>query len=317
MEKDSRPNILLITTDQQRFDTINAAGYSYAITPSLDALAADGIIYRNAYSPNPACIPARHNILTGLTARFHTFSKNYFNNETQIPEGIPTFPRILSDAGYDTAAVGKMHFSPARRSNGFNHLLTMEEIPYYLEDDDYLQYLGNENIPVLSPHGVRHCLYMRPQESIVPERNHGSRWVADRSIEYIKTNHGTRPFMLWSSFIEPHPPFDVPPEYARLYDNVPLPRPYSSITETSVNAEECRAIIEDMTEEEIRRSRELYYAAIAYADSQIGRIIGALKEEGLYDNTLIIFTSDHGEMLGDNGTWQKFQAYKPKFSRNL
>ena len=171
----TRPNILLITTDQQRYDTIHAAGFDYMITPNLDRLAAEGCIYTNAYSPNPVCLPARHNLITGLSARYHSFDDNYFDDSHQIPYHLPTFAQMLSDNGYDTIAIGKMHFQPYRRHNGFNRLLLMDEIPRFREDDDYAIYLKNNGYDYLqSLHGVRHMLYMQPQQSLVAEKDHGS-----------------------------------------------------------------------------------------------------------------------------------------------
>ena len=124
-----QPNILLITTDQQRYDTIAAMGYDYMYTPNLDRLVREGCSFPNAYSPNPVCMAARHNIITGLPARYHGFDDNYFDdNPKVIPYDLPTFPQLLSDAGYDTIAVGKMHFQPYRRHNGITKLELMDEI---------------------------------------------------------------------------------------------------------------------------------------------------------------------------------------------
>ena len=111
-------------------------------TPNLDNLALEGRSYVNAYSANPVCMAARHNILTGLPARYHGFDDNYFDdNPRTIPYGLPTFPQLLSDEGYDTVAIGKMHFQPCRRHIGFTKMELMEEIPRFLEDDDYAMYL--------------------------------------------------------------------------------------------------------------------------------------------------------------------------------
>lgn len=307
-----QPNILLITTDQQRYDTIAAAGYPYMITPNLDALASDGCLFQSCCSPNPACLPARHNILTGLPAKYHTFDTNYFDDSHCIPFSLPTFPQILSDHGYDTAAIGKMHFQPYRRHNGFARLELMDEIPRFQEDDDYAMYLRQNGYSSLqSIHGVRHLLYMQPQQSLVKEKDHGSAWVADRTISYLKQRSKNRPFLIWAGFIEPHPPFDVPHSYAHLYDHADLPVPSITHTGLSTLAEENKAIADNPSRQTIQRIRQLYASSITFVDHQIGRILEELKKQDILDDTLIIFTSDHGEMLGDLGTWQKFLPNRP------
>lgn len=305
-----RPNILLITTDQQRYDTICAAGFDYMSTPNLDQLANEGCLFTNAYSPNPVCIPARHNILSGLPAKYHTFDDNYFDDSHQMPCDIPAFPEILANGGYHTVAIGKMHFQPCKRHNGFDRMYNMEEIPVFREDDDYALYLKENGIDQFSSfHGVRHLLYMLPQQAIIPTKYHGTTWVADKTIETIKTNGDSRPFMIWTSFIQPHPPFDVPKQWAHLYDNVKLPKGYASLTPLSALAEENKHIADYPNDDYLQRAKQLYHSAISFVDDNIGRIITCLKNEGLLDDTLIIFTSDHGEMLGDNGTFQKFLPY--------
>ena len=307
---EQRPNILLITADQQRYDTIGALGFPFAKTPNLDALAADGMVFTRCYSPIPACLPARASILTGCYSSLHGFDTNYFDNERQIPYYAPTFPEMLANNDYDTIAIGKMHFSPTRRHNGFNRMKLMEELPRYREDDEYAMFLRDNGYGSIgSIHGVRHLMYMRPQQSIVPERFHGSRWVADEAIKALKENRGQRPLMLWASFIEPHPPFDVPHEWAHLYDDTELPEMTESITPVSKAAFENSAIADGIGRDSLARAKKLYYCAVSYVDHQVGRIIEELKKLGLYDNTMIIYTSDHGEMLGDCGTYQKFMPY--------
>ena len=306
-----QPNILLITTDQQRYDTIAAMGYDYMYTPNLDRLVREGCSFPNAYSPNPVCMAARHNIITGLPARYHGFDDNYFDdNPKVIPYDLPTFPQLLSDAGYDTIAVGKMHFQPYRRHNGITKLELMDEIPRHRQDDEYALYLKEHGYgDIQSIHGVRHLLYMLPQRSMLPEELHGSSWVSHRSIHHIKENAGKRPFFLWSSFIAPHPPFDVPDQWADLYKGKELPPLKVSTTPLSALAEENKNIADYPTEAYLRRARELYFASISFVDYNIGKILQQLEDMGEYDNTLIIFTSDHGEMLGDYGTYQKFLPY--------
>lgn len=306
----NKPNILLITTDQQRFDTIYAGGYEYMHTPNLDRLVNEGCLFTNAYSPNPACIPARHNIISGLSAKYHGFDDNYFDNSRQMPYDIPTFPELMSNNGYNTVAIGKMHFQPCRRHNGFNRMYIMEEIPEFNYEDDYAIYLKDNGLEkYASLHGVRHLLYMLPQQSFIPTEHHGSTWVANKTIETIKENNGKRPFMIWTSFIQPHPPFDVPKEWASIYDNCELPESYDSITAVSPLAEENKHIADYPSKDYEKRAKELYYSAISFVDYNIGRILDYLEETNQIDNTLIVFTSDHGEMFGDNGTFQKFLPY--------
>lgn len=305
-----RMNILLITTDQQRFDTIGAAGYQYMKTPNLDELASEGCIYTHAYSPNPVCIPARHNLLCGVGCRYHTMDDNYFDDSHQIPLGVPTFATLLANAGYDTKAIGKMHFQPARQHNGFNSIELMDELPRYREEDEYAQYLRDNGLGhIQSIHGVRHALYMQPQQSLIDEKHHGSTWVADRTIDYILNRCQDRPFCCWAGFIAPHPPFDVPTSFAHLYDDVKIPEPIESKTSISSLAKENSHMGNYANHEVLMRAKRLYYASISFVDHQVGRIIKALKDSGQYDNTMIVFTSDHGEMMGDMGTYQKFLPY--------
>lgn len=310
MNNTQRPNILLITCDQLRFDYVGAYGCDFIETPNIDALAEEGTLFEYAYSPNPVCIPARHNLLTGLPARHHGFDDNYFGEHARsLPYYLPTFPQLLSDDGYETIAIGKMHFQPERRMNGFDYFLNMNELPPTREADDYCMYLKSEGYGYISsPHGVRTCLYMQPQRSLVPQEVHGSHWVADRAIEYFEHTRGRLPFMMWAGFIHPHPPLDVPQEYAGLYCGK-VPKPVRSKTALSQLAQENIALgcLED--EGTLQRTRELYAAAVSFVDYNIGRMTDKLKELDLYDKTLIVFTSDHGEMLGDLGTFQKFLPY--------
>lgn len=310
---DKRPNILILFTDQQRFDTINAAGFNYMHTPNLDRLVKEGCLYTNAYTPNPVCVPARHNLLTGLPARYH----GYANNAGKpFDLNIPTLPGILADNGYDTRAIGKMHFLPSRRHNGFNKMQLMEEGPHFREDDEYAMYLkenGYGNIQNI--HGIRNLLYYMPQRSLIPEEHHGSTWVGDRSAEYIRQNNGRRPFFLWSSWIAPHPPFDIPDSYAEMYCDKDLPKPIKDKTPVSTVTEIRKTIPgipegEGKFEEYSKRLREVYYASVSLVDHNIGKVLDALEETKQLDNTIIIFTTDHGEMLGDHETFGKSTSYE-------
>ncbi len=309
MSEKKQPNFLILFTDQQRYDTINACGYPYMNTPNLDRLVREGVSFDQAYTPNPVCVPARHNLLTGLPARFH----GYFSNARHpLNFRLPTLPRIFSDNGYDTRAIGKMHFQPPRRHSGFAKMELMEEIPRFRQDDEYLMYLkenGYGNVQDI--HGIRNLLYMTPQRALVPEKHHGSTWVADRTVEYLKTNGGKRPFFLWSSWIAPHPPFNVPEGYADMYKDADLPLPLKSETPIQEfhSSRPCCDIPEGKETEYLRRVREVYFSMVSHVDHNIGKILSALEEIGELDNTFILFTTDHGEMLGDHNCFQKMQPY--------
>lgn len=171
----------------------------------------------------------------------------------------------------------------------------------YLRDNGY----GN----VRNIHGVRNLLYMAPQQSLLPEEHHGTTWVADRAIDFVRTNDGRHPWMLKLGIIAPHPPFNVPPGYEDLYNNADFPEALSSTTATSPASEENRLLGDIPTKSMGRRMREAYYSMISHVDRQVGRILDVLDETGLSDNTLVIFTSDHGELLGDYDLYQKWLPY--------
>lgn len=302
-----KPNILILFTDQQRFDTINAAGFPHMKTPNMNRLVQEGCLFLNAYTPNPVCVPARHNLMTGLPARFHGYAANYGHS---LDHRIPVLPRILSNHGYETRAIGKMHFQPFRRHSGFDKMELMEEIPRWREQDEYAMYLKSVGLGhIQNIHGVRNLLYMVPQRSLIPEEHHGSTWVGDRSAAFIRNNKGRHPFFLWSSWIAPHPPFDVPDTFADLYNDVDIPKPHISESEISERAQRTKWSADLPDSEYLTRMRQLYYSAISLVDKNVGKILDALEETGQVDHTIIIFTSDHGEMLGDYGCFQKGLPY--------
>ena len=312
MKSSKRANLLLILCDQLRYDYIGANGCSFIHTPNIDRLAEEGYCFEHAYSPNPVCVAARSNLFSGLPARYHGFDDNYFGKHRKpFPYYLPTLPQILSDSGYETAAVGKMHFQPRRRAMGFDFFYSMEEIPDTREADDYAMFLKEQGYGhIQSLHGVRGCLYMQPQRSLLPERLHGSVWVADRTIEYLERTRARKPFFLCASFIQPHPPFNVPDSWADRYCGK-LPPPVRTKTPLPVIGEENKKLACLENDEEVMRVRELYASSVSFMDRQVGRILACLDELNLSESTLVMFASDHGEMLGDLGTYQKFLPYDP------
>lgn len=304
---DTRPNILLLHTDQQRFDTISALGAQHVHSPNLDRLAARGRAYLWAYSSSPVCMPARHDLITGVSARWHGYWHN--SNRPIQDYSLTTVPRLLTAAGYQTLAVGKMHFFPAREHHGFAHMHLMEELPTCREDDAYLQYLEQVGCGhIRCQHGVRPLFYHTPQPARVPEEHHGSAWIAHKTIELIQAERD-RPFFIFASWVGPHPPYYVPGDYLELYRDRPLPPPCPAPPDSARQLPPSPENPEPASLR-LRRMREAYFAAVTLIDTHIGRILDALEQSGQMDNTLIIFTTDHGEMLGDRQCYQKVVPYE-------
>ena len=299
-------NILLITTDQQRFDTLNAWGNRSIFTPHLNYMAAMGISYKNCYASCPICVPSRTTIMTGRQG----YESGVVSNATHetfmraCTEERSTLPAVLTDAGYQTCAKGKMHFEPARAHYGFEHM----KLPLdYMREYDKKQPLARPKA-----HGIGEC-EMEPVLSTVDVKDSITTWIADEAIDFLETRDTTRPFFLWTSFTKPHPPFDPCRDFWELYDGIPLPPPVTG--DWSKTLEETpqgflagayeNTNMHLLGPEQKMASRRAYYACITQVDYALGRIFGALRENGLFANTWVIFTSDHGEMLGDHHMSQK------------
>lgn len=296
------PNILLITTDQQRFDTIHALGNPHIFTPHLNWLVDEGITYSRCYTDSPICMAARATIMTGL----HGYTSGLVGNNEQFRpmSQYPTLPGILTRAGYQTRAQGKMHFSPMRANYGFEHM----ELPM----DYYRERNRNERDGLPKDHGVGEN-EIEPVISTVHESDSLTQWTVKRSIDFLETRDETRPFFLWTSFTKPHPPFDPCENYWRLYQNrevpdrvlgdwssdrVNTPQGYLSPTYVLNNAWR-------MTDAQRRDVVRAYYACITQIDYSLGLLFARMRELGLLENTWILFTADHGDMMGDHGMGEK------------
>ena len=300
-----QPNILILHTDQQRFDTINALGHTHVDTPNIDRLVARGTSFTRAYSSNPVCMAARHDLLTGVSGRHHGY---WGNSRAFIQDrALQTVPRLLTEAGYQTIGVGKMHHRPDREHHGWAHMRTMEELPNCRENDAYLQYLDRSGFGhIRCQHGVRPLFYHVPQVSRVPEEHHGSAWVATEMIDWL-TEERDRPFYAFASWVGPHPPLYVPQNYLDQYHDRSLPDPCG---QPDFSWRQTPATLENVEGLPYQRLREAYFAAITLIDTHIGRILDTLEETRQIDNTVIIFMSDHGEMLGDREGYQKHVPYE-------
>ncbi len=300
--EDDRPNVVILFTDEQRYDTIHALGASHMITPTLDRLVREGCAFTHACSPNPVCVPARHSLITGLYSRDHGMATN---QAATLPHDMPRLPQLLADNGYHCEVVGKMHFQPPRTHHGFHRMQLQEELTQDLADDEYLRYLKNAGLGnIRNPHGIRNPIYHHPQRSLLPEKHHPCTWVGDQAANMIRRN-ATRPFFLFASWIHPHPPVAVPEAYADLYKDCDIPEPTPEEEAPNPYLKSARCEQDFKSPENIRRFRELYFSAITLVDKNMAKVLQALEEIGQLDNTLIVMTSDHGDMLGDNDAFDK------------
>jgi arylsulfatase len=298
-----RPNILLITTDQQRFDTIHAAnnrdypGNPFIRTPHLNWLCDNGIHFSRCYSDAPVCIAARTTIMTGR----HGYTNGQTTNSgSTLPiDPACSLPGLLTNAGYQTRAEGKMHFLPNRAHYGFEHMEIL--------DDYYREMARHPEWGMPTDHGLGQN-EMEPAISTVDESHSLTHWVIDRSINFLETRDPTRPFFLWTSFSKPHPPFDPCLPYWLQYQNDEVPEPVfgdwsKAIDDISPGFLAQSYILNNLDRFSptlIGDIRRAYYALITQIDYNLGVLFARMRELDLLNNTLILFTSDHGEMLGDH-----------------
>ncbi len=316
----NKPNLILIFTDQQRWDTLGAYGNGVIQTPHLDRMAAEGAVFENAVTPCPVCVPARACTITGYPAG----RLGILNNSCDTEDRRDTLATTLNDAGYHTQGIGKMHFTPTGETYGMDHLILSEEMRpvRFAPDaeaaffDDYDQFLiengmwGWEKPPEIGYNEIK------PVINGLPKEFHVTQWCGDRTVAWLKEDRPKdKPFFVWTSFVKPHPSFDCPSHLLDLYDPADMPAPWLSPDDgTEKNPyyahNRRRQEFDLYSEEAARRAKAFYYANITFIDEQIGRLFATLHEEGLADNTLVVFTSDHGEMLGDHGQWHKLIGYE-------
>lgn len=309
------PNLIFITTDQQRGDCLGAEGHSVLETPYLDSLAEQGCRFTRAYSAVPACTPARAALLTGMSQWNHGRLCMTGNDFQQYPA---TLPAVLGANGYHTQAVGKMHFHPQRARYGFDNMVLDEssraQSPNFVSD--YREWFETVKD---GPYGYRdhsvdwNSWMARP--SHLAEHLHPTWWTAQEGIRFLHHRDPTQPFFLWLSFARPHSPYDAPEPYFSMYDGrEDIPVPY-----TGEWSERFRKRVADVNAPrsarstiETRRARAGYYGNITFIDHQIGRLLYEFRKLDAEQaaNTFIVFTSDHGDMLGDHHHWRKTYAYE-------
>ena len=300
-----KPNVLLILSDQHRQDCLSVYGNKDVVSPNLDALAKDGAALENHFCPYPICTPSRYSLLTGQYASKHLGLNNYCT----LPSGTETFPKVLRRGGYKTAAVGKMHFTPTYLDVGLDEMQLAEQDGPGRFEDDYHKYLKNLNlIDALDLYDQR-SEYRKnaPDEywktygamkSDLPEEHHSTTWITDRACEFINDWEGGGN-LLMVGFIKPHHPFDPPGKYAEMYDKnalTVLPGYTDCIPEQDRRT--YHFDYENLNEDALRHAMAMYYGTITQIDDSIGRMVSLLRSKGLYDDTMIIYTSDHGDYMG-------------------
>jgi choline-sulfatase len=327
----SRPNVLLIMTDQHRADLMTCAGRDLVPTPNIDRIASRGVRFNNAYCPYPVCVASRMALLTGLYAH----STGAITNQDRLDWRYRTMANHFTENGYLTALMGKMHFVDAH-NHGFE---------YYLSINDWLMYLGpkaQHYANEIANHPLGQNFFKTVDDSGAglpdveglwlngsPWVDHVEKWNFDSMASRLEPEdhldtfiaregakflsaYRQQPFFLVASFMKPHTPFYPPREWAQKYpvDKMTLPE----VGDISQYPQHIQRRIKNMTAQEEKRRRAHragYMGNLAFVDTCVGYLYDALEREGLLDNTIVVYTSDHGEMDGDHGLFQKFCLFEP------
>lgn len=302
-----RPNVLIIHTDQQRWDTLRCMGNELMQTPNLDKLASEGAMFTNCFVNNPVCMPSRMSLMTGQ----YPSALGCTCNGIPLPEDTLTINKMLKPYGYHTANIGKLHFQNHSNRNhkdphpsyGFDTLILSDEPGCY--DDAYIKWVEN-----IAPDQVYNCRVALPPAATDPPNNKPPReaitpyiwesdedlthtaFVASETCNYLNEHRNER-FFAFAGIYAPHAPINPPKRFVDMYNIDDMPLPHIGKDEKGPG--------KDASPEQLRKMKAYYYALISHIDDQVGRILKILEDNELKDNTLVIFTSDHGEHLGDHG----------------
>jgi len=303
----TQPNIILIMTDQQRWDSCGSAAPAFMRTPHYDHLCREGIEFTAAYADCPICVPARISTMTGKFSYSHAMIRN--GRSSDVLGRRNTLPALLHTLGYHTCAIGKMHFHPQRTRHGFDEMI----LP-----DDYYTHMRRSGNP-LQP--MRHGLgqnELYPSLSTVPEPLTLTSWITEQCVDYIlERRDESVPFFLMCSYSKPHPPLDPPEPYYSMYRNCAIPQPVHGDWSSDDSCPEVfkrfrqQLSMDQISPEILHEARAAYYGLITHIDYNLGRIFSALKDKNLLADTLILYTSDHGEFLGDHSAGGKFFFHEP------
>ncbi len=318
-----RPNFIIVTTDQQRYDTLGATGNEICRTPTFDALAERGTLFTRCYTQNTVCIPARACLHTGRYTHQHgvQYMESEIDTTPVLPHWETTFMERLQAAGYYTGACGKIHMLQPKgyhwtqltggKGARWRKVIGQDIGPAPL-GQDYARWLESKRP------GRYLQIYEQRQTAdyddctlinVLDEDEYVDWWVADMAIEFMRAQSQDRPWLLWVGFCGPHGPFDPPRRYAEMYDPAEMPFPETYTMEMSDRPEFMRRPRPKTVSEQerllVQTRVAYYYAMMTLIDDMLSRILGELERLGFADDTIIITTADHGEMLGDWGRWGK------------
>jgi arylsulfatase A-like enzyme len=299
MSTPDRPNILWICSDQQRYDTIHALGNEHIHTPHLDRLAAEGVAFTHAHCQSPICTPSRASFLTGMyPSTIHACT----NGNDYWAGAAPLVSKMLADAGYDTGLAGKLHLAGAagriepRGDDGYR----VFEWSHHSRNDwseghAYADWLRAQGV---DPEIVRN----HPAD--LPPELHQTMWCAERAIAFIEQQR-SGPWLMSVNPFDPHTPFDPPAPYLHRYNAESLPWPLFRESDLAAQAllvgVDFQTTCRRPSEFDARQVKAAYYAMIELLDDAVGRMLHALERSGQRENTIVVYTSDHGEMMGDHG----------------
>ena len=324
------PNVIFLMTDQQRWDCLGVVNTNIK-TPNLDQLARQGILFRQAVCQAPMCVPSRYAMMLGL---YPSQLGVYANSDSLSDESLPTrpLPKILQDAGYQTAGFGKTHWREMIPSTRGFEVRAIGEPRKSVAYEKGALMIDDDNLPGIKRYFAEVENFGPGEEGVegyigsttkIPLRDHRDGWVAEQCLKFLDQGVDTnRPLFLYLSFLKPHAGFNVPKQFEDFYDisTIPdVPQPpwdkepdthlaaYDADPQAGTRYPEWRAAWEKLTPLERRRTTLRYYANCSWLDDYFGQVLEKLKKLGRLDNTLIIFTSDHGEMMGERN--YRFSKY--------
>ncbi|MFI4911654.1 MAG: sulfatase [Sedimentisphaeraceae bacterium JB056] len=306
-----KPNVLILMTDQQRPDSLGCYGSKIAKTPNIDSLANGGVLFENCYVQNPLCCPSRYTMLTGQYPHSHGVMSNWYKPR----EGLKSFAHVLGSAGYQSAAIGKMHLTPWYDNFGFDGRIIAEPKMEVGHQDDYGTFINKHGYTreQMYPWNDKFLKQCTAIDSNVPAELHIDSFVGKSVCEYLNRIDEDIPFCCMGSFVSPHNPYDPPEPYNKLFKDTKFPPKNMGKDEINEKPREAYDYINEVlsadwgvttdkfSDEQLHRIKANYYGLNTLIDDWIGKIIDTLKEKGIYDNTIIIYTSDHGDLLGDHG----------------